>query len=261
MTPTSVLVLTHKDSKTGDVLLPHLKWIKSYNPQSQVHVIVGDDSSSGPKYNWKNGDQPLRRWWIAHNDEVIGDVIAIVEWDTLVAIHWPDLPAHLDLAGKRLFIENKALRHRWQRKTMADPTWHSDNWYWWPEIPLLDLADNETAIGLISFGCLLARRWVMDAICKPRWDQAYSRSIQNELRFPTAANIEGARVGEIGLPSVSFTTVSVGPNEAIYHGVKTEYVGSFGNHSASLGGYEGQLSAHQSRILSWPSKTQRDDAS
>lgn len=190
-------------------------------------MIVGDNSPFGPKYNWKNGDQPLRRWWSAHSCQVRGDVIAIVEWDTLVATRWPDLPDHLDLAGKQMFTENKAFRNRWQRKTMADPTWHPDNWYWWPEIPLLDLAEHETAIGLISFGCFLARRWVLDAICKPRWDQAYSRSIQNELRFPTAAYNEGARVGEIPLPQVSFTTVTVGPNEAIYHGIKTEYHGLF----------------------------------
>jgi hypothetical protein len=227
MTPTSVLLLTHKNSATGEILLPHLNWLKFYNPLTHVHVIVGEDSPFGRKYNWKNGDQPLRRWWIDHHREVPGDVIAIIEWDTLVATVWPELPAHLDLAGKRLFIENKALRNRWQRKPMRDPTWHPDNWYWWPEIPLLRLKSTETAIGLISFGCFLARRWVMDAICKCKWDYAYSQSIQNELRFPTAAFNEGARVGEIMLPNVSHKNVTVGLHESVYHGVKKEYNGSF----------------------------------
>lgn len=226
MRPSSVLILTH-NTRRSKPLLPHLKWLKHYNPETSIHVIVGADSPFGQGYNWKNGDQPLRLWWKENSGQVPGEVIAIIEWDTLVATKWPDLPDHLDLAGKQMFIENKALRNKWQRKLMADPTWSQDNWYWWQDIPLLDLTEDETAVGLISFGCFITRRWVLDAICKPRWDLAYSRSIQNELRFPTASYNEGARIGEIHLPHVSFTTVPVGPDEAIYHGVKAEYFNTF----------------------------------
>jgi len=110
---------------------------------------------------------------------------------------------------------------------MKDPTWHSDNWWWWPEIPLLDLSEDERAVGLISFGAFFMRRWVLDSICKPRWNEVYKKDIDNELRFPTIASVEGAKVGEIHLPFVEWHETVIGDEPGIYHGIKKPVHESF----------------------------------
>jgi hypothetical protein len=216
----TILILTHVDKNTGDVLLPHLKWIGKTNPEIDTRIIVGEDSPLGKKYNWKNGDQPLRKWWKEHCHTIKTDNVAVVEWDTLIGCKLPDIPEEFDLVGGLVMRENPSLRGKWKPKLMGDPTWSEDCWYWWGDIPMLQIKSDERAIGLVSFGALFMRKWVLDVVCDERWDQAYLSSIQNELRFPTIASVEGARVGTIELPFVSWTNVSVGDIPGIYHSVK-----------------------------------------
>ena len=227
MKPSSVLILTHIDQKTNQVLLPHIEWLKKTNPNVDYHIIVGEDSVHGKKYNWKNGDQPLIKWYQCNHTKINSQVIAIVEYDTLIGCELPDLPDHLDLAGKQMFVENISVRNKWIRKRMSDPSWTNDNWFWWPEIPLLELTDNQKAIGLISFGFYLVRKWVLDVVCDTKWTHLFSKSIQNELRFPTIASLCGATIGTIDLPFVNFDNTIVGDKPGIYHGVNNPFYGEF----------------------------------
>ncbi len=222
MKPKTVLILTHRDKETKEVLLPHIDWLKKTNPDVDIKVIVSEDAPEGKRYNWKNGDQPLRKWWLENRKTVSSEVIAVIEWDTFVSRELPSLPDSLDLAGKQVFFENPKIRNKWERKIMEDPGWHSDNWWWWPEIPRLDLLENEKATGLISFGAFFMRRWVLDSICKPRWDEVYKKDIVSELRFPSIAGVEGARVGEIHLPFVEWHETALGDEPGIYHGIKKQ---------------------------------------
>lgn len=216
----TILILTHLNELDGCPLLPHLNWIYKTNPEVDVRVIVGEDSAKGKKYNWKNGDQPLRKWWKINSTTVKNDLIYIIEWDTLITCKLPELPPHLDLVGKQIINENPNIRGKWYIKPMKDPTWTDDNWYWWPDIPKMKLSDDDLAIGLISFGFFITRKWVLDKICDEKWDYIYNESIQNELRFPTIAKLEGARIGEIYLPNVHFGEMVYDDISGIYHPIK-----------------------------------------
>jgi hypothetical protein len=216
----TVLILTHFDKESNKVLLPHLEWINKTNPDADVKIIVGEDSPMGKRYNWKNGDQPLRKWWKENGHTVKTENVAVIEWDTLVTCPLPDIPEGFDLVGKQMFVENIQIRNKWTPLPMAHPNWSNDNWYWWPDIPKLELTEEETAVGLISFGAFFMRRFVLDFISKSRWDHIYEKSIQNELRFPTIASIEGASVGEIDLPFVDWKETNLTNSAGIYHSIK-----------------------------------------
>ena len=211
MKPSSVLILTHEEG--GEVKLPHLDWLRTSNPGTQIHVIDGPHSPLGKRDNWKNGDRPLRNWWRRHSTEVRGEVVAVLEWDTLVSCALPDLPDDLDLAGAQI-IHPPDTPARQLR--MRDPRWTDANWFWWPELTRLGPGP---AVGLVSFGCFVMRRAVLDSVADPRWDAAYALSIQNELRFPTVALRSGHAVGTIDLPFVRFDDVVVGSAPGIYHSV------------------------------------------
>jgi len=103
---------------------------------------------------------------------------------------------------------------------MLDPTWHQDHWYWWDEIPKLELKEGQLAAGLVSFGFLIMDRMVLDTFSNARWDYLYEKSIQNELRFPTIAYNEGFKLGTIDLPYVTFEERTFEGREGIYHAIK-----------------------------------------
>ncbi len=220
MKPTTVLIQTHE--KDGEVLLPHITRLVWYNPYVSLHGVVHEDSPNGKRDNWKNSDRYLRRFWQEHSNEVDGDVIAVIEWDTLVNCEFPDLPDEYDLVGGQLIQENVGDRGCWVQKVMRDPTWEDRNWYWWNEIPLLELPNDFTAIGLVSFGMMIMRRSVLDCIADPKWDAIFEKQIQNELRFPTIAKLCGHRVGQIHLPKVHFNETQFDNQKEIYHSVKYE---------------------------------------
>ena len=199
---TTVLILTHM-GEMGLPLAPHIKHLKESNPGVEVCIIVGKDSPFGKGYNWKNGDQPLRKWWKENGREVITPIIHVIEWDTLVTGTLPELPEYLDLAGRELMLPGV-----------------SNRWVWFQETNKMQLRKGESPCGLVSFGCFVMRREVLDAVCKTRWDAVYEDSIQNELRFPTAAKAEGYRVGEVFLPFVRWTEYPVGSIPGVYHAVK-----------------------------------------
>lgn len=144
----------------------------------------------------------MRKWWKENGQNIQSEIIYIIEWDTLVTSVLPPLPDHFDLVGKQVIRENPSLRGKWVTKWMKDPKWTDENWCWWSHIPKLELQEDETAVGLISFGFFVTRKWVLDTICHEKWDSIYEKNIQNELRFPTVAHLEGARIGEIDLPFV-----------------------------------------------------------
>ncbi len=203
---TTVLILTHQD-KQGFPLLPHIKHLKGSNPNAEVHIIVGEDSPHGKRYNWKNGDQPLRKWWKENSPKVTTPIIHVIEWDTLVTGPLPELPEYLDLAGRELMLPGV-----------------NNRWVWFREAHKMQLQEGESPCGLVSFGCFVMRRKVLDAVCKTRWDTVYEDSIQNELRFPTVAKTEGFKIGEVFLPFVRWTEYPVGMIPGVYHAVKDSWV-------------------------------------
>lgn len=221
----SVIILTHKQD--GRVLLPHLYWLDESNPFVDIHVVVGEDSPHGKFFNWKNGDIPLRKWWRENHEIVKGDGIAVIEWDTLVSCSFPEIPDNYDLVGGEMYVENLKNRGKWRIRRRKNIKWTPDNWYWWPETSLLNLEEDQHAIGLVSFGCFLMKRKILDHFIDDKWDHLYEKSIQNELRFPTIAHLGGFKVGEINLPHVDYTTVDVSNERGIYHSVKRPYNGIF----------------------------------
>lgn len=217
----SVIILTH--IREGEVLLPHYDHLVKSNPDVGIYVVVGEDSEYGKKYNWKNGDMPLRKWWKNNSNNVNGDGIAVIEWDTLVNTDLPSVPMCYDLVGKKMIREDLGMRGTWKPMRMHNPKWHDRNWMWWKEVMLFDPVPKSPCIGLISLGAFFMHRKVLDAVCEPQWDYVYSKSMISELRFPTVAHLSGARVGEIDLPNVDFRQVKPGDG-GIYHSVKEPYV-------------------------------------
>jgi hypothetical protein len=214
------LILTHVNKTTGELLLPHLLPLLKNNPKMSVHVVIGEDHPFGKRYNWRNADQALRKWWIENGSLVATNCVAIIEWDTLVNCAFPEIPFNLDLVGKQMFVEPLHLKNQWVRKRMSDLDWHQDYWYWWGEIPKLKLMLSERAVGLISLGCFLTKKWVLDSIARPQWDEAYRQDIISELRLPTIASIEGARIGEINLPFVDYNAMIFSGEKEIFHPIK-----------------------------------------
>jgi hypothetical protein len=211
--------MTHFDQKIKTVKLPHKQALLKSNPDIDLHIIVGEDSKYGKFYDWKNSDQQLRKWLKTNIDIIKYDHIAIIEWDTLITCDLPRLPDNLDLASKYLLVENTKLRNKTISKSMRNQTWSKDNWMWWREVDLLELNDDRPAIGLVSFGFYLIRKWVLQNICEDRWDRVFAKSIQNELRFPTIASLCGASIGSLDLPFVEFYDVKPQQHPGIYHGV------------------------------------------
>jgi len=168
----SAIIMTH-----GDKGYPHMDSLVQSNPSLHVHVAHSPETGEPKHELWKNSDRFLIDWWRANRDQVTGDVIAVMEWDTFVSIPLPELPEEMDAAAQMGGV-------RFRRS--IDP---QD----WGTRPLA---------GLMSFGFFLCRRWVMDSVADPKWDQVRLLSIQNETRFPSIAFLEGARLGRIRLPFV-----------------------------------------------------------
>ena len=87
-----------------------------------------------------------------NKDQVKGDIIALIEWDTFISCPIPELPNDLDLAGNTMFLENPNIRNKWKPQGMKVANWTVDNWVWWNEVKHFNLKNNQTAVGLISFG-------------------------------------------------------------------------------------------------------------
>jgi hypothetical protein len=219
-TKKTIIILTHIDPESGKPKLPHIENIYKHNPQSDVRIIVDRDSSKGKEYYWKNGDKSLRKWWKMNCNSVMSEEIIIVEWDTLIDDVLPNMPKEFDLVGYKKIEENLKTRGKCVRKWMKDPTWKNENWWWWPDISEMELDENTSAVGLISFGFYMTRKWVLDSVCNSKWDKIYKKSIQNELRFPTIAKLEGARIGEIDLPFVHHKEMKYQNISGIYHPIK-----------------------------------------
>lgn len=216
----SIIISTYVDQSTNSALLPHLEHISLSNPSADIHIVVGEDAPQGKKYNWRNGDKPLFYWWQKNNQKVKGDVIALIEWDTFISCPIPELPNDLDLAGSTMFLENPNIRNKWEPKGMKVPNWITDNWVWWNEVEHFNLKNNQTAVGLISFGFFLIRKSLLDRIFSSKWLHLYEKDIISELRLPTIANLEGARIGEIDLPYVDHLKMEIGDAPGIYHPIK-----------------------------------------
>lgn len=213
--PGSAIILTHAAAGT-----PHKEALRRSNPAMELHTVESEDQPGGKLLSWKNGDRPLRDWWQANSSAVSSEVVAVIEWDTLVTGRFPSLPDDLDLAGARLFEEPLELREDLRPAKMSSEGWEPSRWCWWPEAPLLGLGEGFQAVGLISFGCYLMRREVLDAISRPEWSPVFSRNIQNELRFPSVAKACGFRVGEVPLPFVNWHETAPTAAPGVYHSVK-----------------------------------------
>ena len=198
--PTTVLILTHRDNITNELVVPHLEWLEFYNPDVRVEIISDVDDSISRDEAWRNGDRKLRNWWKVHGQSIDSDTIAIFEWDTLMKGELPSLPYGLDLAGK------------WVYKM-------GQHWNWWSEASRMEC----DPIGLVSFGAFFMKRWVLDAISQDKWNETFDKDIINELRFPSVAKAEGAIIGIMDLPFVDWKEVKLGDEMGLYHGIKQSH--------------------------------------
>lgn len=207
--------MTHMEN--GEVKLPHAKQWELYNKNLKIHVVVGEDSPKGKRYNWRNSDRILREWW-KQNHANVGECIFLAEWDTFVNAELPELPNGFDLVGAKLIKSDFFAAP----KRMADPSWKPENWMWWKEFKQMGIKDLKFATGLISFGALFFKKELLRAIAGAEWDSVYDLDIISELRFPTIASALNYKVGEIELPFVSFDAVGAPIEKGIHHSVKTE---------------------------------------
>jgi len=214
MKVTDVIVMTHIEN--GEVKLPHANQWRLYNKNVKIHVVVGEDSPKGKRYNWRNSDRVLREWW-KQNYANVGDCIFLAEWDTFVNTELPELPDELDLAGAKL-IKSEFFG---VPRRMADPLWKPENWMWWREFEQMGIQDQKFATGLISFGALFFKKEILDSVAKPIWDSVYELDIISELRFSTIASALNYKVGQMELPFVSFDKVDIPMQKGIHHAVKT----------------------------------------
>lgn len=216
MKPDSCIVLTHEVD--GQPLLPHHHWLLQHNPDVDVHVCVGADHPDGKEASWMNGDIPLRDYWRANRDRIKGEVIAVVEWDTLVLDALPELPSVFDLAG---MIIVPGRRGPFTEATSNLPKEIKDR---------LDVNKGQGAyrphcLQILSFGMLVMRRSVLDATINPFWDPLYAVSVRNEARLATLAFVEGFRLGRIKLPYVTCHDAPPVCGPGIYHGVDSPHSG------------------------------------
>lgn len=206
--------MTHIEN--GEAKLPHINQYNLYNKDVNVHIVIGEDSPLGKRYNWRNSDRILRDWW-KQNNASVGDCIFLAEWDTFINTNLPELPEEFDLVGAKLiksdFFEAP--------KQMADPSWKPENWWWWKEFEKMKIKDLKSATGLISFGAFLFKKELMNSIADSVWDSTYELDVISELRFPTIACASNYKVGQIELPFVSFNEINVSKEKGIYHSVKT----------------------------------------
>lgn len=192
----SVIIMTH-----GEKGYPHMDFLLQSNPSAQVHVAHSPETGELKHELWKNSDRFLIDWWRDHRNEVEGDVIAIMEWDTLVTIPLPTMPEGVDLTarmcGARFTFRGLPVVNEGYKEWLFSPP-----------------------AGLLSFGFFLCRRWVLDAVAKPDWDYTRELSIQNETRFPSIALAEGAKLGRINLPFVTCKRPMPVFEPGIYHPCK-----------------------------------------
>jgi len=214
MKVTDVIIMTHVEN--GEVKLPHAKQWELYNKNLKIHVVVGEDSPKGKRYNWRNSDRILRDWW-KQNHASVGECIFLAEWDTFVNTELPELPEEFDLVGAKL-IKSDFFSIP---KRMADPSWKPENWMWWREFNQMGIKDPKFATGLISFGAFLFKKKLINSIADPMWDYIYDLDIISELRFPTVACASNYKIGEIELPFVSFDVVDTPTEKGVHHSVKT----------------------------------------
>lgn len=209
MKPDAALIMTHGHPP----LLPHMGALRQSNPSTPCHIVVGEDSGHGKGYDWKNSDQQLRHWWQQNSSHVKGEVVSILEWDTLVEIPLPDLPEDFDLVGATLIRSDNPSR----RLPMFHRDWTPDSWWWWREVRKMR---GLSGVGLVSFGCMVVRRKFLDAMSDAKWDDIFAESIQNELRFPSVIQACGGRVGQIDLPGVIHRDTKREGDHGIWHAIK-----------------------------------------
>jgi len=216
MKPESVIILTHY--RDGKPLHPHTEALHDSNPEVIQHVAPSVDKYSR-KLHWKNSDRDLRQWWAENRNSVSGEVILILEWDTLVEIPLPELPENVDLAGAEVYKTGPIDFSTWRPALRRSPKWTPEKWMWWREIKKFP-PEVTTYVGLVSFGFMLIRRKYLDAILHPKWDVAFDQDISNELRFPSIVASSGGNVQHLDLPNVHFGGVVLKDPPGIYHPVK-----------------------------------------
>ena len=193
----NAIIMTHGDRGT-----PHLNALKQSNPDSAIHIAHSPETGESKTELWKNSDRFMVDWWRANGDDVQGDVVAVMEYDALVMIPMPEIPAGVDLAAR--FCAPIRTRR-------GEPIFVRDKYEWCGPSP---------AALMLSFGFFLCRRWVLNAVSDPKWDFARALSIQNEVRFPSIAMAEGAKLGRLNLPNVSCRESPPYTGPSIYHSVK-----------------------------------------
>jgi hypothetical protein len=217
MKATSVIIMTHLEG--GRPKLPHVEDLLTSNPDLEVHVCIGRENGRSKYHQWKNSDRELRHWWQQNAERVSGDVILVIEWDTLIQVPIPSLPPGRSLAGAKVMREDLENRSRKSYRLMNDPRWTRPAWLWFRESTRLGLG-RFPCVGLVSFGFMLMKRSSLDAISESRFDAVFEKSIQNELRFPSLVSYCGGIVGELDLPGVQFDEVAHDGTPGIWHSIK-----------------------------------------
>jgi hypothetical protein len=202
--------------------LPNYRDLKQNNPNQKLFIVDAKQKNTpDTKYYFYNSDSDLRDWWLANGNIIDDDIIYWIKWDVKIDTILPELPESYDLVSKTMYIENINNRGNIIIKHPLDKTWMPENWEQWNEIDLFgDLLNNHSAIRLITPGLYIFKKWVIEEICKPEYDYLFKQQIISELRFPTIAALERAKIGTIDMSNIK--TFNLRPESVSHNTIKTQ---------------------------------------
>ena len=200
----AVLYCCHTLDASARANLQTLRW---YNPDVCVHIV--ENSRPTRRDGWRNADQVLCEWYLAHRPDA--ERFVLIELDMLCTVslreHFADTwDADISAANVRL-------------------PGRDDRWPWWSEVGRLPADMQPHATGAVPLAGILFSRRALDAIapviCRPEMNDIFA-----ELRVGTVAASLGLKIAETG-PHAKCTVKGRGrfrPDQrrrpGLYHKVK-----------------------------------------
>jgi len=157
----------------------NLQTLRWYNPDVPVHVVKNNRPVR--KDGWRNADQVLCQWYLAHRPHA--ERFALIESDMLCTVplreHFDDT-WDADLSAANVLLPGR-----------------DDHWRWWSEVGRLPAGMRPHATGAVPLAGILFSRRALDAIapviCRPEMNDIFS-----ELRVGTVAAALGMNTVETG---------------------------------------------------------------
>ena len=172
----AVLYCCHTLDASAQANLQTLRW---YNPGVPVHVIENDRPTR--QDGWRNADQVLCQWYLAHHPNA--QRFALIESDMLCTVplreHFADT-WDADISAANVFLSDQ-----------------DDHWPWWSEVGRLPANMRPHATGAVPLAGMLFSHRALDAIapviCRPEMNDIFA-----ELRVGTVAAAQGLKIVETG---------------------------------------------------------------